>query len=46
MTFAAWEKMIRLFNPYTTIFTEMDERGEVTEAWTLGYAKWSKNDRY
>lgn len=42
MTFAAWEKMIRMFNPYVLIFTETDERGEVIKAWTQHYYGWEK----
>lgn len=34
MTFAQWEKQIRMFDEFVIIHTEMDENGAVIHAWT------------
>lgn len=42
MTFAAWEKMIRMLHPYQTIQTELGYGGEVVLAWSWGGQVWRK----
>lgn len=45
MTFAAWEKMVRLFAPYEVIWTELGSRGQVLKAWTLHGNKWPLQEK-
>lgn len=40
MTYAAWEKMVRLFQPYETIWTELGYAGQVVKAWTTDGMVW------
>lgn len=43
MTFAQWEKKVRLYDEFATIHTEVDESGAVIRAWTKFY-NWSVED--
>lgn len=42
MTFAQWEKKIRLFDEFVVIHTETDSSGAVIRAWTATDS-WTRN---